>query len=152
MPDDSFFASFPDFDHNPEASLSEEFARLGLHRNWRQGSKTWKKNWNRCINIERDRALPGDESFISFPGFKRNPNAPISEEFARLGEKRGWVRGSKTWRKNWKRCMNIAYDNLIGVNLEGLDGWQDLCGELGLGSDFPSIRQCKLVGVSLCLA
>lgn len=83
--------------------------------------------------------------FASFPAFNHDPTAAISKEFYRLGAKRGWKKGSKTWRKQWKNCMNSEYDRLIGKRMVGLADWNELCWELGLKADHTSINQCKLV-------
>ena len=83
--------------------------------------------------------------FDSFPDFQHNPKASISSEFRRLAKLRRWKQGSKNWKKNWNRCVNTEYDRLLGKNVVGLDDWIDLCEELGLGDEFGSIRQCKMV-------
>lgn len=89
--------------------------------------------------------------FASFPDFAHNPAAPISEEFSRLAAQRCWKKGSKTWKKSWSRCMNDEYDRLVGKSLTGLEGWVQLCSELGIDGEFTSIRQCKMVcAVSIC--
>ncbi|CAG7945222.1 unnamed protein product [Penicillium nalgiovense] len=43
--------------HNPEFPLSFAFGLVGLQRGWKPGSKTWKKNWNACMNCEYDRLI-----------------------------------------------------------------------------------------------
>lgn len=48
----SFFTNFPDFDHDPAASILEEFERLTIHRQWKRGGERWKKERNRCLNEE----------------------------------------------------------------------------------------------------
>ncbi|KAL5357415.1 hypothetical protein BJX96DRAFT_172499 [Aspergillus floccosus] len=54
MPAEDFFDGFPDFELNPNVPVSEEFKRLARKRQWKRGSKTWKKMWNRFINLEYD--------------------------------------------------------------------------------------------------
>lgn len=83
--------------------------------------------------------------FTSFPDFAHDPTAAISAEFSRLAAQRRWKQGSKTWKKNWSRCVNEEYDRLIGDSLAGLEDWVRLCVELGIDEDFTSIRQCKMV-------
>ena len=88
--------------------------------------------------------------FISFweqfPKFNHDANAPISVEFARLGNFRNWSRGSKKWKKNWNLCMAIEYERLIGSRVNTLATWQAMCKKVGLAEVFTSIRQCKKVG------
>ncbi|KAJ5660543.1 hypothetical protein N7507_006994 [Penicillium longicatenatum] len=55
----TYFASFSDFDHEPNSPVSEEFKRLAKWRGWKIGSKNWRKNWNRCITEQYD-LLIGD--------------------------------------------------------------------------------------------
>ncbi|KAJ5953088.1 uncharacterized protein N7479_011501 [Penicillium vulpinum] len=44
-------------DHNPDLPVSFAFGLVGLQRGWKPGSKTWKKNWNSCMNSEYDRLI-----------------------------------------------------------------------------------------------
>lgn len=87
--------------------------------------------------------------FDQFPDFDCNPDSPISDEFKRLGKARNWRPGSKTWTKNWNRCMGNEYNRLIGSRISNLETWQVMCRKVGLGDEFTSIRQCKKVGHSL---
>ncbi|KAJ5641311.1 hypothetical protein N7490_005311 [Penicillium lividum] len=54
-----FFSSFHGFDHQPDNPVSMEFYRLAEWRHWKNGSKKWRKNWNRCIYEHYD-LLIGD--------------------------------------------------------------------------------------------
>ncbi|KAJ5900094.1 hypothetical protein N7495_004838 [Penicillium taxi] len=46
-----FFDEFPGFVYDPLAPISEEFARLGRFRKWKEGSKTWKRQWKRAMVV-----------------------------------------------------------------------------------------------------
>ncbi|KAL4892539.1 hypothetical protein BDV59DRAFT_43349 [Aspergillus ambiguus] len=59
MPPRGFFDAFPDFEVDPNIPISEEFKRLARKRQWKQGSKIWRKMWNRFINLEYDRYFGG---------------------------------------------------------------------------------------------
>lgn len=83
--------------------------------------------------------------FRQFPKFHHNTEAPIAEEFKRLGRQRNWKPGSKKWKKEWNVCMGFEYDRLIGKRLTSLATWQQLCDKLGLKGRFTSINQCKKV-------
>ncbi|KAA8648342.1 uncharacterized protein ATNIH1004_004227 [Aspergillus tanneri] len=52
-----FFDAFPNFRFNPNAPIGTEFHRLAQQRNWRKGSKTWRRNWNLYISSEYDRII-----------------------------------------------------------------------------------------------
>lgn len=43
--------------YDPDLSISDAFRLVGLRRGWKQGSKTWKRNWNACMNSEYDRLI-----------------------------------------------------------------------------------------------
>ena len=43
--------------YDPELPLTFAFGLVGLQRGWKPGSKTWKKNWNACMNCEYDRLI-----------------------------------------------------------------------------------------------
>ncbi|PYH93937.1 hypothetical protein BO71DRAFT_419687 [Aspergillus ellipticus CBS 707.79] len=53
----SFFSDFPAFQPDPDAPITAEFKRLAIQRQWKQGSKTWRKRWNRFIGMEYDRII-----------------------------------------------------------------------------------------------
>lgn len=50
----TFFGAFPGFVPEPSASLRENFARLAAHRQWKNGSKNYKRNWNKYVRMEFD--------------------------------------------------------------------------------------------------
>jgi hypothetical protein len=50
----TFFDDFPGFVPDPSAHISENFARLAAHRQWKTGSKTYKRNWNKYVRMEFD--------------------------------------------------------------------------------------------------
>lgn len=89
--------------------------------------------------------------FAGFPGFPQDPGAPVSTEFARLAAFRHWASGSKTWKKNWNICMAAEYDRLIGSRIASPRSWRELCAKVGLDGSLPSIRQCRMVGLSFLL-
>lgn len=51
----SFFDDFPDFIPDGSASISVNFASLAAHRKWKNGSETYKRNWNKFVEMEFDR-------------------------------------------------------------------------------------------------
>ncbi|KAJ6186794.1 hypothetical protein N7519_008095 [Penicillium mononematosum] len=69
---------------------------------------------------------------------------PITAAFGSIAQQRGWKQGSKTWKRNWKACMNDEYDRLIGYRAANLATWQELCAKVGLNNTFKSINQCKM--------
>ncbi|KAJ5371563.1 hypothetical protein N7517_003569 [Penicillium concentricum] len=43
--------------HNPDLPVSSAFDLVSRQRGWKPGSKTWKKNWNSCMDSEYDRLI-----------------------------------------------------------------------------------------------
>lgn len=89
--------------------------------------------------------------FAGFPGFRQDPKASVSAEFARLAKSRGWKPGTKKWKTSWFLCIDAEYDRLIGDRSSSLELWQELCRKLDLDGDLPSIRKCRMVGLSCLL-
>ncbi|EEA26182.1 hypothetical protein TMatcc_005571 [Talaromyces marneffei ATCC 18224] len=52
----SFFDDFPDFVPDPSAGIRKNFARLAAHRQWKTSSKKYKRNWNKYVRMEFDKA------------------------------------------------------------------------------------------------
>lgn len=44
-------------EYDPGLPISIAFGFVGLQRGWKPGSKTWKRNWNACMNYEYDRLI-----------------------------------------------------------------------------------------------
>lgn len=61
MPSEDFFDAFPDFELDPNVLVSEEFKRLARKRQWKLGSRTWKKMWNRFVNLEYNQHFGGSK-------------------------------------------------------------------------------------------
>lgn len=93
------------------------------------------------------------EFFSRFPNFEQNTDNPISVEFYRLANHRGWRAGSKKWKKNWNVCMAQQFDLVIGQRDRDINTWRKMCEKLEIPGKFPSITQCKKVclkpGVSI---
>ncbi|KAJ5917187.1 hypothetical protein N7466_010741 [Penicillium verhagenii] len=81
--------------------------------------------------------------FETFPGFSHHPKNPVSKEFERLSTWRGWRTGSAKWKKNWNRCITEQYHSLIGIRVNDLSTWQQMCRKVNLDGDFPSITKCR---------
>ncbi|OGE47450.1 hypothetical protein PENARI_c044G00615 [Penicillium arizonense] len=72
-----------------------------------------------------------------------HPELPISYLFSLLSKERNWKTNSRTWRKNWNKCMACEYDRLIGYCNTNLETWQELCRQVGIEGSFMSITKCK---------
>lgn len=84
-----------------------------------------------------------------FPEFDHNPNAPIKVEFNRLAEMKDWD-GKKDqkkakYRKEWIKCFRSEFGKHYGSDDSSLEGWQSLCGEVGLDDIPETITKCKKV-------
>ncbi|OCL02572.1 hypothetical protein AOQ84DRAFT_304476 [Glonium stellatum] len=65
MSSKGFFSSFREFEREPGASLTEEFERLAISRNWKVGGKKYRKNRGKCFASEFDRLYGTDGSKIA---------------------------------------------------------------------------------------
>jgi hypothetical protein len=45
----SWLAKYPEFHPDPVAPLLDEFSRLAIQRNWKAGSKRYRKEWKDCV-------------------------------------------------------------------------------------------------------
>lgn len=52
-----YFRAFRDFEHDPNALITEEFTRLAALRQWKEGGPTWHRQWNRFVNLEYNRLI-----------------------------------------------------------------------------------------------
>ncbi|KUL84351.1 hypothetical protein ZTR_06331 [Talaromyces verruculosus] len=80
--------------------------------------------------------------FDDFPDFVPDDSASISVNFASLATHRKWKNGSKTYKRNWNKCVEMEFDKEYGTNYTRLESWQNLCTEVGI-ERLPSITQCK---------
>lgn len=83
--------------------------------------------------------------FAGFQGFKPDPTARLTDEFSRLAIHRNWKDGSKTYKRQWNKCMRSEFETAYAnTDFSRLQSWQNLCLELGLEAP-PSITKCKKV-------
>lgn len=54
MYSEDFFSGFRGFERNHGASLTDEFNRLAISRNWKVGGKRYRKNRAECFASEFD--------------------------------------------------------------------------------------------------
>ncbi|KAJ5183896.1 hypothetical protein N7492_001512 [Penicillium capsulatum] len=59
-----FFDQFPDFDHDPQGRVSEEFKRLAAHGKWKPQGKTWKRQWNLCVGDNWDHLIGHRSNYL----------------------------------------------------------------------------------------
>lgn len=82
--------------------------------------------------------------FEYFPDFVPDDSATISVNFASLAAHRKWKNGSKTYKRNWNKCVEMEFGKEYGTNYTRLESWQNLCTKVGI-ERLPSIKQCKKV-------
>jgi hypothetical protein len=65
----SYWDSFPDFDHNPHASIQDEFQRLAKQEGWKgkgkQKKETRREEWIKCFNSEFETHYGKDASSLA---------------------------------------------------------------------------------------
>ena len=95
--------------------------------------------------------------FAAYPDFKPDPTASIIAEFNQLAISQNWKKGSKTYKKHKRQCLeeefNAQYGNNNATSMSKLETWQTFYMELlsrsgttTTPSSLPgSITQCKKV-------
>ncbi|PLB51004.1 hypothetical protein P170DRAFT_474551 [Aspergillus steynii IBT 23096] len=94
-----YFRAFKDFEHFPDAPITEEFNRLAKLRQWKEGSPTWSKQWNRFVNLEYNR-LVGKRELVTL------------EDWQILCEQLG-LEGSLPSIKQCKKAMKTIHVNIV---------------------------------------
>ncbi|KAL6299686.1 hypothetical protein BKA93DRAFT_741902 [Sparassis latifolia] len=80
----------------------------------------------------------------SHPDFNHDPHAPIRTEFRRLAVIRHWGKRTPQYRDEWAQCCVEEFGEHYGRS-ERLEGWQSLCGEVGITDVPTSIKSCKKI-------
>lgn len=65
MCSEDFFSGFRGFERDQGASLTDEFNRLAISRNWKVGGKRYRKNRAECFASEFDHLYQPDGSKIA---------------------------------------------------------------------------------------
>ncbi|KAJ5190054.1 hypothetical protein N7491_007905 [Penicillium cf. griseofulvum] len=89
---------------NPDLAVSSAFVLVSLQRGWKPGSKTWRKNWNACMNMEYDRLI----------GCRVNRLATWQDLCAKVG-----IEGSFTSINQCKKALARVHVNIVDL----LDCW-----------------------------
>ncbi|OQE36841.1 hypothetical protein PENCOP_c011G03371 [Penicillium coprophilum] len=90
--------------HNPDLPVSSAFGLVSLQRGWKPGSKTWKMNWNLCMNSEYDRLIGG----------RVNSLTTWQELCTKVG-----IKGSLTSITQCKKALARVHVNIVDL----LDCW-----------------------------
>jgi hypothetical protein len=80
----------------------------------------------------------------AYPNFRPNARATIQSEFNRLASQEGWKKGSNRYRAAYARCMGQEFTDQFGSDGK-LEGYQELCREIGISPAPGSVTQCKQV-------
>ncbi|CAG8248624.1 unnamed protein product [Penicillium nalgiovense] len=90
--------------HTPGLPITAAFEFIAQQRGWKQGSKTWKRNWNACMNDEYDRLI----------GYRTANLATWQELCAKVG-----LNHSFTSINQCKKALALVHVNLVDL----LDCW-----------------------------
>lgn len=143
----------------PNAKFENEFDRLAEHMGWPKLGNAYRKHRSQAFKHQGEAQIevtpPGpqkhDNSFFAkfvVGGFRRNTNASFDEEFNDLARHMGWSKTSKQFRKN----RILAAKQEVEVNYGSgskLQGWQQLCEDVGIGPAPSSVKQCKNVCIPM---
>ena len=162
LSDSTFFNKFVlnnGFVHNATASSTAEFDRLKDFMHWDPGSQSFRRNLTRFRSLHDEvpspSSTPGQPAVPTYfdtfrsTGFIPDPTASVLTEFKRLAKLRGWKEGSKQYRRHKSQCFAGEFETHYGNKTERLEGWQNLCYEVGIDPAPPSVTQCKKASI-LC--
>lgn len=76
--------------------------------------------------------------------FVPDPTSAFTSEFDRLATHMQWTKGSKAYTKQRAEAVAEELNSQYG-HTSKLEGWQELCSDVGISPVPPSIRQCKKV-------
>ncbi|KAF2866282.1 hypothetical protein BDV95DRAFT_584450 [Massariosphaeria phaeospora] len=80
----------------------------------------------------------------NYPGFVPDPLASLAAEFTRLTIHQGWSsKNTKSQKKRRARFYADEWDAQFGHVKNKLQGWQELCEEVGIKPVPSSITQCR---------
>jgi len=141
---------------NQDANFDDEFDRLAEQMKWLQLGNAYQKH--RSLALEQqgeilqprtDVTAPGpptlDNSFFARfvpEGFTRNTNASFKEEFNQLGRHMGWSHAEL--RDNRALAATQEIEVYYGSSVK-LQGWQQLCEDVGITPIPTSVKTCKKV-------
>lgn len=146
------------FKAEANAEFEDEFDRLADHMGWLSLGNAYNRHHANAQALEQQGGtrLPHStqnhvqsQSYFSrfaADGFVPNPNASFKNEFSRLAKDMGW--SDNTLEYGHHRLL--AYQAEFNVNYgssDKLQGWQDLCRDVGITPIPTSIKQCKKVSV-----
>jgi hypothetical protein len=145
-------------DYNAE--FDEEFDRLAEHMGWLKLGKAYKRHHSQALEQQRkvsppvqkgaigrglqeDRPSPFFEKFVR-GGFTRTTNSSFDVEFNQLAKHMGWSKKSKEFRKHKIIATKQEITSSYGGSSR-LEGWQQLCDDVGVEPIPSSIKKCKKV-------
>ncbi|KAH9877308.1 hypothetical protein IAQ61_002672 [Plenodomus lingam] len=80
--------------------------------------------------------------WYQFTGFTPSPTAKFRDEFNRLAQHQKWSKNQR--RKFQLQALKAEIAFHSGTCLQKLAKWQNLCEEMGVAENLPSINQCKM--------
>lgn len=155
MPSNAYFEKFTTngFKPEPTASFEDEFDRLANHMNWLSLGPAYKRHQAKAQAHEEQQGgirLPVQHQAQSYfskfaaDGFVPNPNASFKNEFSRLATLMGWSVDSLEYGRNRLLAIQEEFNANYGSS-DKLQGWQELCRDVGIVPIPTSIKQCKKV-------
>jgi hypothetical protein len=160
--ENSYFKKFSTNGFLPDynAEFDEEFDRLAEHMGWLKLGKAYKRHHSQALEQQRKdpppvqkgaigRGLQQDRSNLFFEqfvggGFSRTTNSSFDVEFNQLAQHMGWSKKSKEFRKHKIMATNQEITSIYGGSSR-LEGWQQLCNDVGVEPMPSSIKKCREV-------
>ncbi|QDS68581.1 hypothetical protein FKW77_000608 [Venturia effusa] len=132
------------------ASFEDEFNRLADHMGWLNLGKAYNRHHAKAQAFEQqgETQLPGQSHAQSYfwrfaaDGFVPNHNASFKDEFSRLAKLMGWSEKTLEYGQHRLSAIQAEFDANYGSS-DKLQGWQNLCRDVGIAPTPTSIKKCR---------
>lgn len=155
-----YFQKFTTNGFKPEANaeFEDEFDRLADHMGWLSLGNAYNRHHANAQKLEQQggtrlphstkNKIQSQSYFSKFAadGFVSNPNASFKNEFSRLAKDMGWSDNTLEYGHHQLLAYQAEFNANYGSS-DKLQGWQDLCRDVGIAPVPTSIKQCKKVRV-----
>ena len=152
----AFFKKFSTNGFVPKqnAEFAAEFDRLADHMGWVKFGKAYERHRSEAvkqqmINPPTQAHKPQsswihENSKLASPALTEQPSSSFWDELDQLARQKGWSKKSKDFREHKVLATEQEIRSIYG-ECSQLQGWQQLCDDIGITPIPSSIKKCKVV-------
>jgi hypothetical protein len=88
------------------------------------------------------------EFFADYPDFSYDPSKPVTTEFKKLCDYKGWKRDDPkriVARDKLGDAMTLRFNTIYGTDVDDIGAWQHLCRVLDISPAPDSLEECRNV-------